>query len=110
MRQGTHSLGVGRSWDSIAYMQLCGAMLYAKDLERMKRFYGDLLKVEPSNRDWADVWALFETGGVRFHLHAIPAGIVESFEIASPPVMRESEAVKLIFEVKDVEAERERLE
>jgi len=85
-------------------------MLYVKDLERMKRFYRDMLGVEPSNSDWTDVWAAFDTGGLCFHLHAIPAGIAEDFVIASPPVARESAPEKLIFEVKDVEEARARFE
>lgn len=91
-------------------MQLRGAMLYVRDLERMKRFYGDLLGIQATNQNWTNVWATFDTGDVRFALHAIPAGIAETIEIASPPVPREQEPVKLIFEVTDVEGERERLE
>ena len=85
-------------------------MLYVKDLERMKRFYGDMLGIEATNQNCTNDWATFETGDIRFALHAIPVGIAEHIEIASPPVPREQNPVKLIFEVKDVECERERLE
>lgn len=91
-------------------MRLRAAMLYVKDFNRMKRFYRDLLGVEPSNHQWTDEWAVFETGGIRFALHAIPADIAAKIEIATPPVPREKDVVKLIFEVTDVERERERLE
>lgn len=91
-------------------MQLRSAMLYVKDLARMKQFYSDMLGVEPNNTDWTDVWATFETGGARFSLHAIPAEIAKHIQIASPAVPREKDPVKLIFEVKDVESERARLE
>jgi len=92
-------------------MQLRSAILYVKDLERMKRFYREMLGTDPTNREWTDTWATFETGGgARFSLHAIPAEIAESIVIESPPVAREQHAVKLNFEVKDVEAERARLE
>jgi predicted enzyme related to lactoylglutathione lyase len=90
-------------------MQLRGAMLYVKDLERMKRFYGDLLAIEATNENWTNEWASFDTGDVQFALHAVPAGITEHIEIASPPLLRESAPVKLIFEVKDVEGELDRL-
>ena len=76
----------------------------------MKRFYADVLGVEATNQNWTNALAVFHTGDVRFALHAIPVGIAENIEIASPPVPREQEPVKLIFEVKDVEAARERLE
>ena len=85
-------------------------MLYVKDLQRMKQFYGDMLGVQPANQDWTDVWAAFETGGARFALHAIPSEIAGHIEIATPPVPREKDPVKLIFEVQDVESERARLE
>lgn len=85
-------------------------MLYVKDLERMKQFYGNILGVSPTNREWTDVWAAFDTDGFRFALHAIPAAIAKDMEIASPPAPREEHPVKLIFEVKYVESERARLE
>lgn len=85
-------------------------MLYVKDLERMRRFYGEMLGVPPINQEWTDVWAAFDTGGARFALHAIPAEIARGIDIASPPPPREKAPVKLIFEVKDVESERVRLE
>ena len=94
----------------IAHMQLRSAMLFVKDLERMKQFYGAMLGTKPNNRDWTDVWATFDTGGVQFALHAIPAEIAKQIEIASPPAPRETVPVKLMFEVKDVESERARLE
>jgi len=76
----------------------------------MKQFYGDLFGVEPNNQNQTNEWAAFDTGGIRFALHAVPADIAANIDIASPPVPRENQTVKLIFEVKDVEAERERLE
>ena len=91
-------------------MQLRSAILYVKDLERMKRFYSEMLGVVPTNHHWTDTWAAFETGGARFSLHAIPAEIAKNIKIGSPPIPREQEPVKLIFEVKDVESERARLE
>ncbi|MBV8731046.1 MAG: VOC family protein [Acidobacteriia bacterium] len=94
----------------IARMRLHGAMLYVKDLNAMKQFYGDMLGLKPTNQDWTDVWATFDTGNTRLALHAIPAEIAKSIEIASPPAQREKSPVKLIFEVKYVESERARLE
>src|SRR6516165_8200807 len=91
-------------------MQLRSAILYVKDLERMKLFYIQMLGASPTNQAWTDAWATFETGSARFSLHAIPADIAKSIVIESPPTPREQHAVKLIFEVKDVESERVRLE
>jgi predicted enzyme related to lactoylglutathione lyase len=85
-------------------------MLYVRDLERMARFYREMLGIKASNQNCTNAWATFDTGDVRFVLHAIPEGVAMSIEIACPPVPREHEPVKLIFEVEDVEGERERLE
>jgi catechol 2,3-dioxygenase-like lactoylglutathione lyase family enzyme len=85
-------------------------MLYVKDLPRMRDFYQQMLGAEPINTEWKDTWALFEAGGVRFALHAIPSGIAESIAISSPPEPRETSPVKLLFAVANVPAERGRLE
>jgi len=91
-------------------MQLRSAILYVKDMEAMKRFYGEMLGAIPSDQGSTDTWVIFETDGARLSLHAIPAEIASSIEINSPPKPREESPVKLIFEVKDVELERSRLE
>jgi len=91
-------------------MQLRNAILYVRDLERMKGFYSQMLGTKPVNQDWIDVWATFETGGAWFSLHAIPGEIAKNIVIESPASPREQTALKLCFEVKDVESERARLE
>jgi extradiol dioxygenase family protein len=91
-------------------MRLSAAMVYVKDLPRMRAFYGEMLGVKPINETWTDSWTEFDAGGVRFALHAIPAEIASQIEITSPPRARGQNPVKLIFEVEDVEAERARLE
>jgi catechol 2,3-dioxygenase-like lactoylglutathione lyase family enzyme len=91
-------------------MPLYSAILYVKDLERMKGFYGEILGAKPTNNGWADAWASFETDNARFALHAIPADVAKDIEIKSPPIPREQNPVKLTFVVKDVESERARLE
>jgi predicted enzyme related to lactoylglutathione lyase len=90
-------------------MQLYRAMIYVKDLPRMREFYSEMLGVSPINKTSADQWAEFNAGSARFALHAIPADIAEQIEISSPPQAREKNPVKLTFEVDDVEAERARL-
>jgi catechol-2,3-dioxygenase len=81
-------------------MRLHSALLYVKHLERMKRFYSEMLGFKPTNQDSTDVWATFETGSALFALHAIPDEIAKSIEIESPPLPREEDPVKLIFEVR----------
>ncbi len=95
---------------SSSTMKLRSALLYVKDLDRMKQFYAEIFAAKPTNQDLTDVWAVFETGGARLVLHAIPVEIAKKIEIKSPPMPREEDPVKLIFEVMDVESERARLE
>jgi hypothetical protein len=44
----------------------------------MKRFYGDMFGIQGKNQNWTNTCATFDTGDVRFVLHAIPAGIAET--------------------------------
>jgi catechol 2,3-dioxygenase-like lactoylglutathione lyase family enzyme len=90
-------------------MRLRGAMLYVKDLPRMKAFYGAMLGATPNNREWTDTWARFDAGGAHFALHAMPEEIARQTEITSPPQPREKNPLRIDFEVQDVAAERARL-
>ena len=90
-------------------MRLTNAMIFVKDFPRMSAFYRQVLRIDPVNAEWTDRWALFQTGGADFALHAIPAEALGD-EDAAPPGPRETSPVKLTFAVDDVRAERARLE
>jgi catechol 2,3-dioxygenase-like lactoylglutathione lyase family enzyme len=90
-------------------MRLTAALLYVKDLQRMAAFYSDMLGLKPIDETRLDTWLEFDAGGSGFALHATPAQIADQIEIASPPVPRETNPVKLIFEVEDVATECNRL-
>ena len=91
-------------------MTLECAMLYVKDLARMREFYESVLQTPPINTEWSEMWALFDVGGTRFAVHAIPTKSAEGIELTSPPAKRDRSPVKLIFGVENVIAERARLE
>jgi catechol 2,3-dioxygenase-like lactoylglutathione lyase family enzyme len=91
-------------------MRLKSAMIYVRDLPRMRAFYGQMLEAKPVNSEWTDRYALFDAGGADFALHAIPGETAGRPETASPPRPRETSPVKLTFAVDDVRAERARLE
>ncbi len=88
-------------------MQLRGAILFVKDLERMTAFYADTLgiKILPETR--TNSWVAFETG---FGLHAIPPHIAEDITITTPPQVREETPIKLIFDVTELPQEVTRLQ
>jgi predicted enzyme related to lactoylglutathione lyase len=75
----------------------------------MVAFYEMSLGLKPIKETRMDSWAEFDMGGSSFALHAIPAPIASQIEVSSPPQPRESNPVKLIFEVEDLEMEVRRL-
>jgi len=83
-------------------MQLGGAMLFVKDLDRMTAFYRDILQLQPVEDTRLDNWVEFNGDGARFSLHAIPPAIAASIHIDSPPRPREQGGIKLTFIVRDV--------
>jgi len=91
-------------------MRLRGPIIYAKDLPRMKSFYRDVLGLQTIGATEIDNYVEFDAGTATLALHAIPGPIAEKVEIASPPVPRENNPLKLTFEVEDVARERKRLE
>jgi predicted enzyme related to lactoylglutathione lyase len=91
-------------------MRLECAMLYVKDFPLMKEFYEKMLGTPPVNTESTDTWALFDVGGAHFALHSIPAEYARNIQFASPPKVRETDPMKLIFAVDSVPAERSRLE
>lgn len=90
-------------------MRLNRAMLFVKDLGLVAAFYEKTLGLKPVEESRLPNWVEFETGAIRFALHAIPSEAADQIEIASPPVPRETSPVKLSFEVDDVAAECGRL-
>lgn len=91
-------------------MRLNRAMIYVKDLDRMVAFYGNTLGLKPVEETRTENFAEFETGATTFALHAIPPEIADRIQISSPPRPRETNPVKLSFEVDDIVFERERLQ
>jgi catechol 2,3-dioxygenase-like lactoylglutathione lyase family enzyme len=87
-------------------MKLKHAIIFAKDMERMTRFYRDGLGFrlldERSSADWSEF-----DGGLA--LHAIPPNIAARIAISTPPQARSETPIKLVFDVADVEAARAQL-
>ena len=75
----------------------------------MTAFYGTTLGLKRIDDGRFDSWVEFDGGGVRFALHAIPDEIARKIEVSSPPRARETDPVKLFFQVENVESERARL-
>jgi len=84
-------------------------MIFVKDIQRMAAFYGETLGLKAIEETRMENWVEFEAGSSKFALHAIPSEMAEQIEIASPPQPRETNPVKLSFEVDDMASERKRL-
>lgn len=87
-------------------MQLRTAMLFVKDLPRMRRFYAEALGLTELPERQGDGWAEFAAGGVTLGLHAIPPHIAADIAIGDPPTAREDTPIKLVFACPDVAAAR----
>jgi predicted enzyme related to lactoylglutathione lyase len=81
-----------------------GAVLYAKDLSLVSRFYEHVLQVQALQSESDHV--VLEASGIQLVIHAIPAHIASTFEITSPPKPREEAAIKLFFTVPSIERTR----
>src|SRR5262245_65556905 len=82
------------------------AMIFAKDLERMTRFYRDGLGLRVVQQTLASDWVELDAGDTTLALHAIPADIAATIEITTPPRRRSNTPMKLVFEVDDLDAAR----
>ncbi len=74
-----------------------GALIYAKDLERVSTFYQRLLGMKLLNADAHH--HVIESLDMQLIIHAIPPHIAATFDIATPPLPREEQAIKLFFTV-----------
>lgn len=72
-----------------------GALIYAKDLEQLSRFYQTLLSMTLLSADAEH--HVIESADMQLIIHAIPPHIAAKFTIATPPVPREEQAIKLFF-------------
>jgi catechol 2,3-dioxygenase-like lactoylglutathione lyase family enzyme len=72
-----------------------GAVIFAKDLSRISRFYEGLFGFEVVNFEQDHV--VLDSPNFMLTVHSIPEDIAATIEIADPPVLRSETAVKLVF-------------
>lgn len=80
------------------------AMIFALDMDRMTAFYRDAIGLEPVAAESTAEWRVFEAGGARFALHAVPDEVAAG--IAEPGIAdeRSEVPVKLVFDTQDLGA------
>ena len=74
-----------------------GALVFAKDPERVARFYEQLLALSVSHAERDHV--VLESSSFQLVVHAIPQHIASSINISVPPEVREETPIKLLFPV-----------
>jgi predicted enzyme related to lactoylglutathione lyase len=77
-----------------------GAVLYAKDMERVVAFYAEVLGFETAGRDEEHV--RLESPAFQLVVLRMPRRIASTIQIAVPPVRRANTAVKLVFFVPSI--------
>ena len=81
-------------------MQLAQALLFVKDMSRMRRFYEGVLGLATLSVDPGFV--RLDAGGCVLALHTLP----DEPDVSEPPIPREDSWIKLGFHVEDVAATR----
>jgi predicted enzyme related to lactoylglutathione lyase len=85
---------------------LIGAVLYAKDLDRLVEFYSSVASIEAQSIE--KDFAILGARPSQFVIVRIPKRLADSIDIASPPEAREDTPLKPVFGVADIAHARDR--
>ena len=80
------------------------AVLFAKDLDGVARFYSEVLGMKRSNQDKDH--AVLQAAGFELVVHQIPGHIASGIEISCPPRRREGVAIRMDYPVESIETSR----
>lgn len=83
-----------------------GAVIYAKDIRRVSRFYEQVAGLRVTHAE--DDHVVLESTGFQLVLVAVPERLAASIELTDPPRPREDTAIKPVFVVADLAAARDR--
>lgn len=82
------------------------AVVFAKDVAGMARFYGHVAGMEEVHGDKGHV--VLDGGHFQLVIHGIPAHIADSIEITRPPQIRDAMPIKICLPVDDIDEARTR--
>lgn len=85
---------------------LVGAVLYAKDPDRLVEFYSSVAGIEAQSIEKG--FAILGSRPSQFVIVRIPKRISDTIDIATPPEPREDTPLKLVFCVADIAHARDR--
>jgi predicted enzyme related to lactoylglutathione lyase len=81
----------------VANLVKSGAVIFAKDIERVARFYeGAIPMTMMAQKDGV---IRLENETVQLVIHSLPSDVASQIEIATPPTLRMQSAVKLVFAI-----------
>ena len=83
-----------------------GAVVFAKDLARVARFYEELLPMTVAHAERDHI--VLQAPQFELVVHAIPKRVADSFEITVPPERRSETAIKLFFPVASLAEARDK--
>lgn len=76
------------------------AVVFAKDVERLARFYRDVAELTVVHQDKDHV--VLDEAGYQLVIHAVPQPVAAAIEIAVPPVVRERTPIKICLPVSGI--------
>lgn len=82
------------------------AVVFAKDMAGMSRFYGDIAGMQVVHSDNDHV--VLDGGHFQLVIHAIPTHIAASIEITQPPHIRNDMPIKICLPVENIDQARTR--
>ncbi len=89
----------------MSQLQVGRVIIFAKDMARMTRFYGEVLGLERrASEDDSAEFVSFGAGAIDVALHAIAEPWAGRIEISDPPEARHGTPLKLAFSVENVAA------
>jgi len=84
--------------------QLTGAVLYAKDPERLAAFYSAVAGLRITNR--RESFFVLGSSSAQLVIVQIPKPIADAIALETPPIRRENASIKLVFSIENIELGR----
>jgi predicted enzyme related to lactoylglutathione lyase len=90
----------------MSHQPRAGAVVFAKDLPRVAKFYEELLSMVVSHAENDHV--VLESPACQLVVHAIPEKFAASIQVSTPPERRTETPIKLFFYVSSIAQARAR--
>ena len=90
----------------MSHQSRAGAVVFAKDLPRVAKFYEEILSMNVAHSERDHI--VLESSACQLVVHAIPKKIAASIKISNPPQRRTDTAIKLFFFVTSIAETRAR--